>query len=86
MFKRYYYYMPKRTTIILEDDIYEMLVRESIRRYGTVRAISRVINDLLKERLRKELSELIFSEKLVEVTEEEFEEFRKELSKEFEVR
>ncbi len=78
--------MPKRTTIILEDDIYEMLVRESIRRYGTVRAISRVINDLLKERLRKELSELIFSEKLVEVTEEEFEEFRKELSKEFEVR
>ena len=78
--------MPKRTTIILEDDIYEMLVRESIRRYGTVRAISRVINDVLKERLRKELSELIFSEKLVEVTEEEFEEFRKELSKEFEVR
>jgi len=78
--------MPKRTTIILEDDIYEMLVRESIRRYGTVRAISRVINDLLKERLRKGLSELIFSEKLVEVTEEEFEEFRKELSKEFEVR
>ncbi len=78
--------MPKRTTIILEDDIYEMLVRESIRRYGTVRAISRVINDLLKERLRKGLSELIFSEKLVEITEEEFEEFRRELSKEFEVR
>lgn len=40
--------MTKRTSIILEDDFYEMLVRESIRRYGTVRAISRVIKDLLK--------------------------------------
>jgi predicted CopG family antitoxin len=41
--------MPKRTTVILDDDIYEKLVRESIRRYGTTRALSRVLNELLRE-------------------------------------
>ena len=74
--------MPKRTTIILDDDVYELLVMESVKRYGTTKAISRVLNELVRRQLnaRKELLELIFSEKEIEVNEEEFEESRKELS------
>ncbi|BES81850.1 hypothetical protein [Pyrodictium abyssi] len=74
--------MPRRTTVILEDDVYEKLVEESVKRYGTARAISRVLNELLREafRARKELLELIYSEKLVYIDEEEFEETRRELS------
>lgn len=75
--------MPKRTTVILEDDIYERLVKESIRRYGTARALSKVLNELLRESLsgESELIQLIYSEKLAEVSQEEFEEFRRELSR-----
>ena len=77
--------MPKRTTIILDDDLYERLVIESIRRYGTSRALSKVINELLRESLEteKELLELIYSEKVATISSEEFEEFRKELDKRF---
>ena len=74
--------MPRRTTVILEDDVYEKLVEESVKRNRTARAISRVLNELLREafRARKELLELIYSEKLVYIDEEEFEETRRELS------
>ncbi len=77
--------MPRRTTIILDDDVYEMLVRESIRRYGTARALSRVINEILRDRLsgREKLVELIYSDKIAEVSVEEFSRFRRELSKRF---
>lgn len=80
--------MPKRTTIILDDDVYERVVQESIRRYGTVRAISRVINELLREslRARDELLKLIYSEKRVYLSQEEREAFRRELSRRFEKR
>ncbi len=80
--------MPKRTTVILEDDIYERLVKESIRRYGTTRALSKVLNELLRESLsgESELIQLIYSEKLAEVSQEEFEEFRRELSRRLEGR
>ncbi len=80
--------MPKRTTVILEDDIYERLVKESIRRYGTARALSKVLNELLRESLsgESELIQLIYSEKLAEVSQEEFEEFRRELSRRLEGR
>jgi len=72
--------------VLLDDDVYERLVEESIRRYGTVRALSRVLNELLRESLsaRYDLVKLIYSEKLVEVDEEEFEGFRRELSMRFE--
>ncbi|RLG88669.1 MAG: hypothetical protein DRO16_04900 [Thermoprotei archaeon] len=75
--------MPKRTTVILDDDIYENLVRESIRRYGTTRAISKVLNEILRDSLsgRRELIRLIYSEKIAEVSIEELNEFRRELSK-----
>jgi len=41
--------MPKRITVILDDDAYEALVRESVRRYGTARTLSQVLNELLRE-------------------------------------
>ena len=80
--------MPKRTTVILDDDIYERLVQESVKRYGNVRSLSKVINDLLRKSLSSEdeLIKLIYSEKLVEIDLVEFEEFRRELSKRFEER
>ena len=78
--------MPRRTTVILDDDVYERLVRERVRRYGTVRALSRVLNELLRESLGggEELLQLIYSEKLAEVSQEELEEFRRQLSRRFE--
>ena len=74
--------MPKRTTVVLYDNVYEMLVQESIRRYGTARGFSRVLNDFLREKLdsMKELIQLIYSEKLARVSQVEVEETRKELS------
>ena len=80
--------MPKRTTIILEDEVYEKLLKESIRRYGNARNISKVINELLKkvfeEDVKSELVRLIYSEKVANVTAKEFEDFRRSLAKRFE--
>jgi len=80
--------MPRRTTVVLDDDVYEMLVQESVKRYGTARAISRVLNELLRERLssRNELLQLIYSEKVVYVDQSSVDEMRRELSKGFEER
>ena len=80
--------MPKRTTVLLDDDVYEMLVRESIRRYGTARALSKVLNELLRGEVNsmRELVQLIYSEKLVWVDQAEIEKLRKELSKRLEER
>ncbi|RLI24614.1 hypothetical protein DRO58_07175 [Candidatus Bathyarchaeota archaeon] len=71
---------------MLDDDVYEKLVKESLSRYGTVRAISRVLNELLRESLRSHahLIRLIYSEKIARTTAEEFESFRRELSKRLE--
>jgi len=78
--------MPRRTTVMLDEDVYEKLVKESLRRYGTARAISRVLNELLRESLRgrENLIRLIYSEKIARTTAEEFESFRRELSKRLE--
>ncbi len=80
--------MPKRTTVILDDDVYEMLVRESVRRYGTTRALSRVLNELLRGRVESvgELVQLVYSEKLVRVSQAGVERLRRELSRRFEER
>ncbi len=80
--------MVKRTTIMLEDEVYEKLVRESIRRYGSSRALSKVINELLKESLnaKNELLELIYSDKVATIAIEDFEAFRRESSKRIESR
>ena len=78
--------MSKRTTLLLEDEVYERLVEESLRRYGTVRAVSRVLNELLKESFkgREEIIRLIYSEKVAKTTAKEFEEFREDLSRRLE--
>ena len=78
--------MSKRTTLLLEDKVYERLVEESLRRYGTVRAVSKVLNELLKESFkgREEIIRLIYSEKVAKTTAKEFEEFREDLSRRLE--
>ncbi len=88
MFVWVYACMPKRTTVVFDDEVYEMLVLESIRRYGSTKGISKVLNELLKEKLgaRNELLELLYSEKEFHVDEEEFNVFRKKLSRGAETR
>jgi len=78
--------MSRRTTILLDDDIYEKLVRESLRRYKTTKAMSKVANELLKRALKGEtkILDLVFSEKLAKTSAREFEAFRRELSSRFE--
>jgi predicted CopG family antitoxin len=80
--------MPKRTTLILDDDVYRKLVEESVKRYGTVRALSKVVNELLRERFpsREDLIKLIYSDKITWISTEDFERFRRELSERFESR
>jgi len=78
--------MVRRTTILIDDEVYEELVKESLKRYGTVKAISKVLNDLLRDSLkgRDKLLKLIYSEKIAETTSKEFESFRRELSRRLE--
>ncbi len=78
--------MPKRTTILLDEDIYRRLVEESLRKHGTTKAISKVVNELLKKALknREEILDLLSSKKVAKTSVKEFENFRKELSRRFE--
>lgn len=78
--------MSRRTTILLDDDIYERLVNESMRRYRTTKGMSKVANELLKKALKGETKvlDLVFSEKLAKTSAKEFQAFRRELSRRFE--
>jgi predicted CopG family antitoxin len=78
--------MSRRTTILLDDDIYQKLVNESLRRYKTTKAMSRVANELLKRALKGEtkILDLVFSEKLAKTSAREFEDFRRGLSRRLE--
>jgi len=78
--------MLKRTTILLDESVYRMLVEESLKRYGTTKTISKVANELLKEAFRGEakILNLIRSEKVAETSTKEFEEFRREISRRLE--
>ena len=78
--------MSRRTTILLNEDIYKRLTEESLKRYRTTKAISKVINDLLKTALKGEadILNLICSEKLAKTSAKEFEEFRRDLSRRLE--
>jgi len=42
-----------RTLVNLKEDIYKKLVELSIKKYGHARAISKVLNELLEEKLQK---------------------------------
>lgn len=78
--------MSKRTTILLDDDVYEKLVNESLRKYRTTKAMSKVANEMLKRALKGQTKvlELISSKKIAKTSNKEFESFRRELSKRFE--
>lgn len=78
--------MSKRTTVLLDDDVYQRLVSESLRKYKSTKGISKVANELLKRALKGEskILDLVFSEKLAKTSTKEFEALRRELSKRFE--
>jgi hypothetical protein len=70
----------------LDDDVYEKLVNESLRKYRTTKAMSKVANEMLKRALKGQTKvlELISSKKIAKTSNKEFESFRRELSKRFE--
>jgi predicted CopG family antitoxin len=78
--------LSRRTTILLDDEIYEKLVSESMKRYKTTRAMSRVANELLRRALKGEAKvlDLIVSEKVASTSARELQTFRRELSKRLE--
>ncbi len=73
--------MPRRTTVILEDRIYRALVEESVKRYGSAKALSKVINEILEKVLTSELSsELVLmlkAKRRKKVSSKEFSRFRR---------
>ena len=75
--------MYRRTTVMLEGEVYDALVRESLAEYKTAKSISKVMNEILKKSLRNKrgLMTLIYSKKVATTTAKEFEGFRRSLSK-----
>jgi hypothetical protein len=80
--------MPKRTTLVLSDRTYEKLVSESMKKYGSARNLSKVVNDLVEEKAesKSDIMELIYSEKLARTSTRDFEQFRRKLSNSLEQR
>jgi len=78
--------MVKRTTILLDEDLYEYLIRESIRRHGSSKKLSQVVNELLRKTLfdGEKVVQLLSKEKVARTTAKEFEEFRRKLSRRME--
>jgi len=78
--------MSRRTTILLDEDVYKRLVDESLRRYKTTRAMSKVVNELLKTAFKGEVNilNLISLKKVAKTSAKEFEEFRRQLSRRLE--
>lgn len=78
--------MPKRTTVLMDDDVYERLVSESVKRYGSTKAISKVLNEELRKFAGGEerILGILRSRKIAKTTAKEFEEYRRELSKRLE--
>lgn len=75
--------MARRTTVLLDKEVYDALVKESLDEYNSSKAISKVLNEIVKRSLTKrgKLKRLIHSKTLAKVTQNEFERFRHELSK-----
>ncbi len=74
--------MERRTTVLLEKGVYDALVRESLEEYNSSKAISKVLNRIVKNALanRGRLSEVLHSKRVARTTAGEFERFRHELS------
>jgi len=71
----------RRTTIILQDEIYREIVSEAVTEYGSTRKLSAVVNQLLGEKLsekkqqrRPSLQEIFGSAKGIKQTAQEFKE------------
>lgn len=75
--------MARRTTVLLEKEVYDALVKESLEEYNSSKAISKVLNRIVKRSLtnKDKLRRLIHSKTVAKVTNEEFEKFRHGLSK-----
>ncbi|MDE1825581.1 MAG: hypothetical protein KGH61_04535 [Candidatus Micrarchaeota archaeon] len=75
--------MVRRTTVLLEKDVYDALVKESLEEYNSSKAISKVLNRIVKRSLANNngLRRLLHSRTVVKVANKEFEKFRGELSK-----
>jgi predicted CopG family antitoxin len=78
--------MAKRTTITLDEDLYQKLVEASVKKYGTTKAMSKIANELLKGALKGEakIIDLLHSRKIAKTSVREFEEFRRQLSRRLE--
>ena len=78
--------MLKRTSISLESSIYEALIKESVTRYGDARHLSVIINEKLRKRHEdySKLFQMAKRKKTNKETANEFEDFRANLSREFE--
>jgi len=75
--------MVRRTTILLDDELYEYLVSESIKKYGSSKRISQLVNELLRRTMfdREKVVQLLMKEKVARTTAKEFESFRRDLSR-----
>jgi hypothetical protein len=80
--------MPRRTTIPLDENVYQNLARETMTTYKIRKPIPKLANKFLKMALKREgnILDLILSEKLAKTNAKEFETFRRGLSKRFESR
>lgn len=69
--------------MLLESDVYDALVRESLEEYKNAKSISKVMNRILKRVLTNEgrLTKLLHSKKVAYVSQKDFEKFRGELSR-----
>jgi predicted CopG family antitoxin len=74
--------MTKRTTVLLEKDVYDALVKESLEEYKNSKSLSKVLNEIVKRTLTNQgkLTKLLHSKKIARTTAKKFEEFRSELS------
>ena len=70
----------------MDDKVYKKLVSESMKKYGSARNLSKVVNDLVEEKAasKPDIMELIYSDKLAKTSEREFEQSRRKLSARFE--
>ncbi len=75
--------MERRTTVVLDKEVYEALVKESVEEYNSSKAISKVLNKIVKQALSNKgrLSEILHSKRVAKTTAKEFEKFRHGLSK-----
>lgn len=68
---------------MLEKKVYDALVKESLEEYNSSKAISKVLNSIVKKALANKgmLSKVLHSKKVARTTAKEFERFRTELSR-----